>query len=155
MRVLPQNGSILISLPTTIVIGYLSYAYLERTLMTRLYKPTQRQPPSPRNKRPVPTKNKVEKPVPPSATRKVIASRPRLPRISPQPHHKNTTPNRQNPNKHPNPPRQTFLCEETSKNFNLKRHKITPTPKPQLPTTRPPKVLRPSPHKIPPSHLNS
>jgi peptidoglycan/LPS O-acetylase OafA/YrhL len=44
MRVLPQNGSILISLPTTIVIGYLSYAYLERTLMTRLYKPTQRQP---------------------------------------------------------------------------------------------------------------
>jgi exopolysaccharide production protein ExoZ len=47
-RILPANSSILIitliSLPTTIVIGYLSYTYLERPLMTRLYKPTQRQP---------------------------------------------------------------------------------------------------------------
>jgi exopolysaccharide production protein ExoZ len=33
----------LVSLPTTIVVGYLSYTYLERPLMTRLYKPTQRQ----------------------------------------------------------------------------------------------------------------
>jgi exopolysaccharide production protein ExoZ len=34
----------LISLPSTIVVGYLSYTWLERPLMTRLYKPTQRQP---------------------------------------------------------------------------------------------------------------
>jgi exopolysaccharide production protein ExoZ len=34
----------LISLPSTILVGYLSYTFLERPLITRLYKPTQRQP---------------------------------------------------------------------------------------------------------------
>jgi exopolysaccharide production protein ExoZ len=48
-RILPHNTNsiliiTLISLPTTIAVGYLSHTYLERPLMTRLYKPTQRQP---------------------------------------------------------------------------------------------------------------
>jgi peptidoglycan/LPS O-acetylase OafA/YrhL len=48
-RVLPHRPDsiliiTLIGLPSTIVVGYLSYTWLERPLMTRLYKPTQRQP---------------------------------------------------------------------------------------------------------------
>jgi exopolysaccharide production protein ExoZ len=48
-RVLPHRPDsiliiTLISLPSTIVVGYLSYTYLERPLMTRLYKPTQSRP---------------------------------------------------------------------------------------------------------------
>jgi exopolysaccharide production protein ExoZ len=48
-RLLPgTNDSILIitliGLPSTIIVGYLSYTFLERPVITRLYKPTQRQP---------------------------------------------------------------------------------------------------------------
>jgi exopolysaccharide production protein ExoZ len=48
-RVLPHRPDsiliiTLIGVPSTIVAGYLSYTWIERPLMTRLYKPTQRQP---------------------------------------------------------------------------------------------------------------
>jgi exopolysaccharide production protein ExoZ len=46
LRILPHHTNsilviTLISLPTTIIVGYLSYTYLERPLIIRLYKPTR------------------------------------------------------------------------------------------------------------------